>query len=60
MSRKQIEVMFQKIPVKKNRFKKEQKQDYRSVRKSARKAKSICKIECLQFNPKKVINDYFF
>lgn len=39
MSRKQIEVMFQKIPVKKNRFKKEQKQDYRSVRKSARNSK---------------------
>ena len=39
MSRKQIEVMFQKIPVKKNRYKKDNKHDYRSVRKSARNSK---------------------
>ena len=39
MSRKQIEVMFQKIPVKKNSYKKNNKQDYRSVRKSARNSK---------------------
>ena len=33
------EIIFQKIPIKKNRFKKEQKHDYRSVRKSARNSK---------------------
>jgi len=39
MTRKQVEVLFQKIPIKKNRFKKEQKHDYKSVRKSARNSK---------------------
>ena len=39
MSRNEIEIMFKKIPIKINRFKKEQKHTYRSVRKSARNSK---------------------
>jgi hypothetical protein len=39
MFRQYIEIMFQKIPIKRNRFKKDSKRDYRSVRKSARNSK---------------------